>query len=97
MRGITTDQWESLPYSLERYDSAESIIELATDVFKRVEVYANMVSSSDLGRKIESFNRPATVAETILEMIEHSIHHRGQLTVYYRLLGIKPTPIPYIV
>ena len=97
MRGITTNQWEALPYTLEKYDSAEAIIELATDVFEQVTVYANLTSSSDLGRKIESFNRPTTVAELILEMIEHSIHHRGQITVYYRLLGIRPTPIPYII
>ena len=97
MKGITTNQWEVLPYTLEKYDSAEAIIELATEVFMRVDVYVNMISSSDLGRKIESFNRPATVSELILEMIEHSIHHRGQITVYYRLLGIVPSTIPYII
>jgi uncharacterized damage-inducible protein DinB len=97
MRGITTNQWEALPYTLEKYDSAEAIIELAAEVFTRVEVYANMISSGDLGRKIESFSRPATVSELILEMIEHSIHHRGQITVYYRLLGIAPNKIEYII
>jgi len=97
MRGITTNQWEPLPYTLENYDSAEAIIELAAEVFVRVDVFASMISSSDLGRKIESFSRPATVSELILEMIEHSIHHRGQITVYYRLLGIAPSKIEYII
>ena len=97
MKGITTNQWESLPYYLETYDSSESIIELAEKVFEQVKVYASLVSTSDLGRKIESFNRPATVAELILEMIEHSIHHRGQITVYYRLMGFAPEVIPYII
>jgi uncharacterized damage-inducible protein DinB len=97
MKGITTSQWESLPYYLETYDSAESIIELTEKVFKQVKVYTSLVSTSDLGRKIELFNRPATVAELILEMIEHSIHHRGQITVYYRLLGLTPEVISYII
>ena len=97
MKGITTNQWEPLPYFLETYDSAESIIELAEKVFKQIKVYVSLISTSDLGRKIESFNRPASVAELILEMIEHSIHHRGQITVYYRLLGIEPVTIPYII
>jgi uncharacterized damage-inducible protein DinB len=97
MRGITTNQWEALPYTLEKYDSAEAIIELASKVFTRVDVFANMISSGDLGRKIELFSRPATVSELMLEMVEHSIHHRGQITVYYRLLGIAPTAIPYII
>ncbi|MHA2026529.1 MAG: DinB family protein [Candidatus Thorarchaeota archaeon] len=30
-------------------------------------------------------------------MLEHSIHHRGQLTVYFRLLGVKPEVITYII
>ncbi|TFG32514.1 DinB family protein [Candidatus Thorarchaeota archaeon] len=97
LKGITTSQWEPPPYFLETYDSAESIIELTEKVFKQAKVYTSLISTSDLGRKIESFNRPTTVAELILEMIEHSIHHRGQITVYYRHLGVDPTPIPYII
>jgi len=96
-KGITTNQWEALPYNIETYDSAESIIELARNVFETVKVYTSLVSPTDLGRPINSFNRPATVADLILEMLEHSIHHRGQITAYYRLLGISPVSIPYIV
>jgi uncharacterized damage-inducible protein DinB len=97
MKGITTNQWDSLDYHINTYDSAESIIELAEKVFERIRVYTSLISTSDLGRKIESFNRPATVADLLLEMIEHSIHHRGQITTYYRLLGIDPIPIKYII
>ncbi|MCK5389354.1 MAG: DinB family protein [Candidatus Thorarchaeota archaeon] len=96
-KGITTNQWEALPYYIETYDSAESIIELAKNVFETVKVYTSLVSPTDLGRSINSFNSPATVAHLILEMLEHSIHHRGQITTYYRLLGISPVSIPYIV
>ncbi|TFH08987.1 MAG: hypothetical protein E4H14_05315 [Candidatus Thorarchaeota archaeon] len=97
MKGITTNQWEPLAYYLETYDSAELIIELAEKVFEKVKVYTSLISTSDLGRNIESFSRPATVAELILGMVEHSIHHRGQITAYYRLLGVEPVPIPYII
>jgi len=97
MKGVVTNQWEPLPYFLETYDSAESIIQLAKDVFDRVKMYTNLLIVGDLGRTIKSFNRPATVGEIILEMLEHSIHHRGQITVYYRLLGIVPKPISYII
>lgn len=97
MQGIVKNQWESLPYTLETYDSAESIVKLAEDVFVRVKQYMSIVPSMDLSRVIDTFNRPATVSEIILEMIEHSVHHRGQITVYYRLLGIKPSHVPYII
>ena len=96
-KGITTNQWDALPYNIETYDSAESIIELAKNVFESVKVYTSLISLSDVGRLINSFKRPATVADLILEMLEHSIHHRGQITAYYRLLGISPVSIPYIV
>jgi len=97
MQGIVKNQWESLPYTLETYDSAESIVKLAEDVFVRVKQYMSIVPSMDLSRVIDTFNRPATVSEIILEMIEHSVHHRGQITVYYRLLGVKPNSISYII
>jgi uncharacterized damage-inducible protein DinB len=97
MKGIVTNQWEPLPYYIETYDSAEVIIQLSKEVFEKVRVYTNLLSTNDLGRIIKSFSRPATVAEILLEMLEHSIHHRGQITVYYRILGITPVTIPYIV
>jgi uncharacterized damage-inducible protein DinB len=96
-KGLVKNQWEQLPYTLERYDSAESIITLAKEVFDKVRLYLNIIPAMDLSRVIDSFNRPATVGEILLEMIEHSIHHRGQITVYYRLLGIEPNKIDYII
>ncbi|TFG31008.1 DinB family protein [Candidatus Thorarchaeota archaeon] len=97
MKGIVTGQWEPLPYTLETYDSAEAIIRLANDVFDRVDTFNRIISTSDMDRTIDSFSRPVTVSELVLEMLEHSIHHRGQITVYYRLLGVAPKKIPYIV
>ena len=97
MRGLGEDKWEAAPYTLEDYDSAEAIIELAEGVFRRTNGYMNIMQLRDLKKKIDSFNRPATRAEIILEMLEHSIHHRGQITVYYRLLGITPNRIEYII
>jgi uncharacterized damage-inducible protein DinB len=97
MKGITTNQWEFLSYSLDEYDSAEAIIELAKDVFKHVEVYTSLISSTDMERKVRPFNMEASIAQLIMEMLEHSIHHRGQMTTYLRLSGVSPVPIEYII
>ncbi|MFX1415299.1 MAG: DinB family protein [Promethearchaeota archaeon] len=97
VRGIASNQWEPLRYSLSDCGTAEAVKELAEDVFAKVVDYSNQISAEDLHRVNDSFNRPATMAEILLEMIEHSIHHRGQVTVYYRLLNIEPVRIPYIV
>ncbi len=97
MRGLTTDLWEPLPYTLESYKSSEAIIGLANEAFTRAIDYMNKVTPDGLLRVTDSFNRSASVAEIILGMIEHSVHHRGQITVYYRLLGLEPHTIPYII
>ncbi len=97
MRGIASNQWEPLRYTLEEYNSAEAVKGLAEEVFTKAMDYMNQVSPGDLNRINDSFSRPATMAEIMMEMIEHSIHHRGQVTVYYRLLNVEPIPIPYIV
>ncbi|MFW9798852.1 MAG: DinB family protein [Candidatus Thorarchaeota archaeon] len=97
MRGLTTDVWEPLPYTLESYKSSEAIKRLANEVFASALDYMDKVTPDRLLDVTDSFNRSASVAEIILEMIEHGVHHRGQITVYYRLLGIKPHPIPYII
>ncbi len=97
MRGLTSDLWEPLPYTLESDKPSEAIKALANEVFTRAVDYMNKVTPDGLLRVTDSFNRSASVAEIILEMIEHSVHHRGQITVYYRLLGLEPHTIPYII
>jgi uncharacterized damage-inducible protein DinB len=97
LRGLVEDKWEAAPYTLEDYDSAEAIIELAERVFGGTNGLMSLMLMRDLKKKIDSFNRPATRGEILLEMLEHSIHHRGQITVYYRLLGITPNKIEYII
>jgi len=47
--------------------------------------------------ELEHVNRTATSDEILLEMLEHGVQHRGQVLVYYRLLGIEPVKIPYIL
>jgi uncharacterized damage-inducible protein DinB len=97
LRGLSQEIWESAPYTLEKYGTIESLSDLVEEVFERAMSYMKQLSTSDLSVTINSFNRPATVGEILLEMLEHSIHHRGQLTVYFRLLGIKPETIVYII
>jgi uncharacterized damage-inducible protein DinB len=97
LRGLTQKEWTPLPYSLEEYSSAAAIKDLCEKVFDRGRNYIEKLSHSDLSQVIDSFNRPALKAEILHEMIEHSLHHRGQITVYYRLLGIEVPRIPYIV
>ncbi|MFW9845646.1 MAG: DinB family protein [Candidatus Thorarchaeota archaeon] len=95
--GLAKNEWTPLPYSLEEYKTAERMKVLAREVFERARAYVDLLNDRELEKTITSFNRPAKAAEILLEAIEHSIHHRGQITVYFRLLGIEVPPIPYII
>jgi uncharacterized damage-inducible protein DinB len=95
--GLAKNDWTPLSYSLEEFKAAEAIKALSREVFDRARDYVDQLSDGNLEKSTNSFNRPATAAEILLEVIEHSIHHRGQITVYYRLLGIDVPEIPYII
>ncbi|MFX1254037.1 MAG: DinB family protein [Promethearchaeota archaeon] len=97
LRGLVEDKWEPLPYNLETYGTAQAIQALYKNVNDKMEDYIKQLAPDMMTEVIDLFNRPATKAEILQELIEHTIHHRGQIIVYYRLLGIEPATIPYII
>jgi uncharacterized damage-inducible protein DinB len=44
--------------------------------------------------RVKPFGVEQKISTIVQGVAEHEIHHRGQLTVYLRLMGIKP-PEPY--
>jgi uncharacterized damage-inducible protein DinB len=96
-RGLAKNIWEPLNYTLEKYPTANSIVVLYKEAVTRTETYLQEISPSSLKEEYAEGNRIAKRAELLLELVEHSIQHRGQLLVYYRLLGIVPKEIPYII
>ena len=97
LRGIIEGIWEPAPYTFDEFVTSESLEQVMQEVFTKARTRLSLISLGDLSRVIRDFNRPATVAEILLEVLEHSIHHRGQLTVYLRVLGVKPEKIEYII
>lgn len=97
LRGLATDHWEPLSYNLSDYGSAQDIKNLYHAVVNKTLTHLKQVSPAELNNVLVNFNRSATKAEVLLEMLEHSIQHRGQILVYFRLLDLEPAKIPYIV
>jgi uncharacterized damage-inducible protein DinB len=97
LRGCIENIWEPLPYSLEKYSSAQEIKNLYESVVKIAETYLEKLSPDILQVVKKDFNKSATKEEILQEMIEHSIHHRGQLSVYFRLLKMDSPVIEYII
>ncbi len=97
IRGIMNNHWEALPYNLTEFSTIPEIVNLYQNIAKGFTVYLDNLSMDKLNEVVTKFSRPATNAELLLEMIEHSIHHRGQLSVYFRLLDIDPPSIKYVI
>ncbi|MHA2363531.1 MAG: DinB family protein [Candidatus Hodarchaeales archaeon] len=96
-QGLVQDVWEPLPYNIQNYDTADKIKQLYEKVETKVKAYLDQMTEKTLMERLNRFNDSPTKAQILLEMLEHSIQHRGQILVYYRLLGIEPAKIPYIV
>lgn len=46
--------------------------------------------SDDLIKPVSTFIGPSTPEKLLYSALEHIVHHRGQLYVYLRLMGIEP-------
>ena len=55
----------------------------AIDIIKNME-------ATKLEEKVKIHNTEETRLAWLLKAFEHQTHHRGQTTIYIRLLGIKP-------
>jgi uncharacterized damage-inducible protein DinB len=97
LHGVINDVWKPLPYDIEIFNTAEKIISLYNEVTNEMEKNFDKITDELLDEELKCFNRPATKGEILFEMLEHSIHHRGQLTFYLRLNNIKPAEIHYII
>jgi uncharacterized damage-inducible protein DinB len=96
-QGLAKNVWKPLNYHLDTYSSEKKMKKLFNEVILKSREYLDSIQSADLNEIVKGFNRETTKIEILLEMLEHSIQHRGQILVYYRLLGIEPAKIPYII
>lgn len=96
-QGLAKNIWKPLTYDLQTYSSAMKMKKLFKQVVDKVKGYLDLIQSDSLKDIVTGFNREATKTEILLEMLEHSIQHRGQILVYFRLVGIEPEKIPYIL
>jgi uncharacterized damage-inducible protein DinB len=79
---------------LEKSSTAQSKDSVMYYVTTSYDYCLNAVKNSDVskwGEKVKVFgNVEATRFAMIIKTFEHQTHHRGQTTIYIRLLGIRP-------
>ena len=95
MTNVTTDKIPAgISFTLEQRASAQTKDSVVYYVTTSYDFARNAVANSDVSKwwdvkKI--FNRfDETVFAMMNKTFEHQTHHRGQTTIYIRLVGIKP-------
>lgn len=80
-------EWPS-QYILENYPNREAIKNVLTEVHTRTEAYLDTLEGSDMDRMIDSpWGDTFYLGWIIWHVIEHEIHHRGELSLILGLLG----------
>ncbi|AZN43795.1 DUF664 domain-containing protein [Paenibacillus albus] len=59
---------------------------------KQTEAILRTITAEELEREIEFFGNKATGAKLLQNGKEHEIHHKGQLFIYLRIVGIEKLP-----
>lgn len=72
----------------------EKVIELFDVLHEESLTLFRSLSDDDLNRKcITPGGNPITTWKWLRALIEHEVHHRGQLYIYLGMLGVKTPPI----
>jgi uncharacterized damage-inducible protein DinB len=92
-RYIVTRERDGWPdYAAEDYPTVESIKGLLADVRARTVAYLEVVDVADVDRVIETpGGEKLSIREVAWHVLEHEIHHRGEI---YLMLGLLGTEAP---
>ena len=81
------EEWPS-QYTLDNYPTREAIKDVLTEVHERTEEFIDPLEESDLTRIIVApWDEKFYLGWILWHVIEHEIHHRGELSLILGLLG----------
>ncbi|UCF60539.1 MAG: DinB family protein [Anaerolineaceae bacterium] len=81
------EEWPS-QYILENYPTRVAIKEVLTEVHERTEEFIDALEESDLTRIINApWGEEFPLGWIFWHVLEHEIHHRGELSLILGLLG----------
>jgi uncharacterized damage-inducible protein DinB len=82
------DEWPD--YTAEDYPTAESIKRLLANVRARTVAYLQGIEVADIDRMIETpWGEKFSIRQVIWHVLEHEIHHRGEICLMLGLLGME--------
>ncbi|MEJ7625741.1 MAG: DinB family protein [Ferruginibacter sp.] len=91
VRQIVTRGTEELNEHIEFNNSKATVLRLWDEASAEINKYWSQIPEDTFSDEILTFGQyPGTVCSSIFYFIENEIHHRGQLYVFLRVLGIEP-------
>lgn len=93
---FSKEDWDLFPFDYMQATSTKEIVEYGQKVKQYMLKIINELTENDLQKKItyEIWNNfQLTGQDSLFTILTEKPHHKGQLCVYLRLLGIKPPSI----
>jgi len=78
-----------LRYSGATYDK-EAIINFVKSAYESIEIAVEKMDEEDFRVQKSIWTGDFSIGKILLYTNDHATHHRGQLTMYLRLFGVKP-------
>ena len=77
-------------YTVEEYPTVQAVKTLLTDVHTRTDAYLSTIDAADVDQIIDlPWDSQVPLRWIIWHVLEHEIHHRGELFLMLGLLGIE--------
>jgi len=111
VQSVYLQTWRGDPFQLTEltaYPDVAAIAAWARPYYPQVSAFANTVDEARFGEPvdfpwsamiIEKFGKalPATLSESVWQVLSHSTYHRGQLATRIRELGGEPPLVDFLV
>jgi uncharacterized damage-inducible protein DinB len=91
-RYATTHELAEWPaeYTAQDFPTVESIKALLSEVHARTETFLKTLDAADLDRALEMpWGEKLSLRQIIWHVLEHEIHHRGEIYLMLGLLGLE--------
>jgi uncharacterized damage-inducible protein DinB len=89
--GMGENDWGLESFKLKgNYKSTQELVEVFDQLYRRTRGRLEQFPDDGFDLRVKPFGAEQKISSIAMGIAEHEIHHRGQLYVYLRLMGVTP-------
>jgi uncharacterized damage-inducible protein DinB len=89
--GMGENDWSLESFKLGgEYSTTDAMVSEFDALYQRTREHLKLFPSDGFALRVKPFGVEQKISSIAQGIAEHEIHHRGQLYVYLRLMGVKP-------